>query len=162
MIYMKKELLKGLTLLIVLALSFNLIGCQKKTPVPTEPVPEEAVIYKNGNISGVLSQPSNPTTFAISESYKITYISNYHYFNRGALPGTISLKHQDGTVYGPWQTEGAPGQGNVQNAYWIVRPNQVIKAGTYTVIDSDPSTWSQNSGSKNQGFTEIKGYQAKE
>ena len=73
------------------------------------------------------------------------------------VAGTIALRHSDGTVYGPWQTEGALGQGGVKNAYWFVRPNADIKAGTYTVVDSDPSTWSHNSGSAGAGFTEIRG-----
>jgi hypothetical protein len=65
----------------------------------------------------------------------------YHY---GAQkpPGTISLQHDDGTVYGPWQAAGAVGQGGVKNAYWWVQPNVELKAGHYLVIDSDPATWS--------------------
>lgn len=47
------------------------------------------------------------------------------------------------------------GQGGVQNAYWAVLPNIEVPAGTYTVIDSDPSTWSYNSQSKGCGFTTI-------
>jgi choice-of-anchor C domain-containing protein len=43
----------------------------------------------------------------------------------------------------------------VPNANWIATPNVVIPAGTYTVIDSDPSTWSQNSGSGGQGFAAV-------
>jgi hypothetical protein len=81
---------------------------------------------------------------------------NYHYFNGGALPGTISLKHSDGTIYGPWQTWGLVGQGGVTNAYWAFYPLVKIKAGTYTVIDSDPSTWSHNSESNYSGFTWIR------
>jgi hypothetical protein len=38
-----------------------------------------------------------------------------------------------------------------------VRPNVEIKAGSYTVIDSDKATWSQNSGSSGAGFVEIRG-----
>jgi hypothetical protein len=87
----------------------------------------------------------------------VTFIYTYHYFNNGKLPGTIALRHSDGTVYGPWQSEGAIGQGGVRNAYWFVRPNVEIKAGSYTVVDSDKATWSQNSGSAGAGFVEIRG-----
>lgn len=120
--------------------------------------PAEVEIFNNNNISGVQSGPTSPTTFTIDSAYVITNVVDYHYFNNGILPGTISLKHSDGTVYGPWQTAGLLGQGGVQNAYWNVSPNVTIKAGTYTVIDSDSKTWSHNSGSDFKGFSIIKGY----
>ena len=82
---------------------------------------------------------------------------NYHYFNNGKLPGTIALRHDDGTMYGPWQAQGAAGYGNVPNGYWVVRPNIEIKPGRYTVIDSDKPTWSYNAQSKGSGFVEIRG-----
>ncbi|MEN6347804.1 MAG: hypothetical protein ABFD08_00190 [Syntrophomonas sp.] len=129
---------------------------QQAANLADNPAAEE-MLFTNNNIYGVKSNPTQPTVFTLSQPCKITFIWNYHYFNKGALPGTIALKHQDGTVYGPWQTEGKEGQGKVANAYWIAKPNIVIKAGTYTVIDSNPATWSHNEQSKNCGFTEIKG-----
>lgn len=112
-------------------------------------------IFDNWNIAAVQSGPTNPTVFTIDRDRTITYVNNYHYFNRGELPGTISFKHSDGTTYGPWKCVGTTGQGGVVNANWVCYPNIVIKAGTYTVIDSHPPTWSHNSGSKNCGFTRI-------
>jgi len=41
--------------------------------------------------------------------------------------------------------------------YWDVKPNINIGPGTYTVIDSDPSTWAQNSQSDYKGITVVKG-----
>lgn len=116
----------------------------------------DELIFNNGNIGGVQNSPSNPTEFTIDHERLITYINNYHYFNGGTLPGTISLKHSDGTVYGPWQTWGSVGQGGVSNAYWVFFPLVKIKAGAYTVIDSDPTTWSHNSESNYCGFTHIR------
>jgi len=117
----------------------------------------EPVIYTNGNIAGVQNNPTREATFTIDATHRVTFIYTYHYFNSGKLPGTIALRHSDGTVYGPWQSAGALGQGGVQNAYWFVRPNVEIKAGSYTVVDSDKATWSQNSGSSGAGFVEIRG-----
>jgi len=117
----------------------------------------EPVIYTNGNIAGVQNNPTRETTFTIDAAHRVTYINTYHYFNGGKLPGTIGLRHSDGTMYGPWQSEGALGQGGVQNAYWFVLPKVEIKAGSYTVVDSDRATWSQNSGSSGAGFVEIRG-----
>jgi len=119
---------------------------------------ELEVIFNNNNIYGVQSGPTNPTEFTINTDYVITKVVNYHYFNNGTLPGTIALKHSDGTIYGPWKAEGSIGQGNVDNAYWTVILNEEIKAGTYTIVDSDPSTWSTNADSDNRGFTIVEGY----
>lgn len=119
------------------------------------PINDE-VIFSNENIAGVENGPTNPTVFTIDKERLITYIHNYHYFNGGVLPGTISLKHSDGTIYGPWQTWGIVGQGGVLNAYWVFHPLVKIKAGTYTVIDSHPATWSHNYGSGYCGFTNIR------
>lgn len=73
-------------------------------------------------------------------------VITYHWNNAEGTtdPGTVSLVDAEGNEYGPWQAEGQPGQGNVPNAVWEVRPDIILPAGTYTVLDSDPSTWSQN------------------
>ena len=116
----------------------------------------EEKVFENGNIGGVSSGPTNPTLFTFNKNTFITRIENYHYFNGGKKPGTISLHNNStGKVYGPWQAYGLIGQGGVQNAYWDVLPNIEISAGTYTVIDSDPPTWSYNSQSNGCGFTTI-------
>jgi len=121
------------------------------------PSVSDPVLYSNGNIAGVQNNPTRETTFKIDAAHRVTFIYTYHYFNRGVKPGTIALRHSDGTIYGPWQAAGALGQGGVQNAYWFIRPNVEIKPGQYTVIDSDRSTWSHNAGSSGTGFVEIKG-----
>lgn len=123
--------------------------------VSEEAIEDEEIFY-NGNISGVQSGPTNPTEFSVDRERILTKVSNYHYFNGGVFPGTISLQHSDGTIYGPWQTYGSVGQGGVVNAVWNCYPLVKIKAGTYTVIDSDPPTWSHNSGSNYCGFTWIR------
>ncbi len=123
---------------------------------PTDP--DGDIIYENGNIWAVSNNPSNPTVFTIDKPVLVKYMYTYHYFNYGALPGSISLQHEDGTIYGPWDTYGTVGQGDVPNAYWNVKPNVTIKAGKHTVIDSDPSTWSHNSDSGFAGFVLIKGF----
>ncbi len=118
------------------------------------PVTEE--IFYNGNIYGVQSGPQNPTEFTFDEPWHIVYMENYHYFNNGELPGEIGLVHEDGTVYGPWKCVGRVGQGGVENAYWVCYPYVTLKAGKYTVTDSDPDTWSHNSQSNNCGMTRIR------
>lgn len=130
-------------------------------PSPTAPVQKGNVVFNNGNIGGVGNAPTRPTTFNIGQPHVITLIQNYHWNNsRGAAVGTIGLRDQGGRVYGPWPVAGTPGQGGVPNAYWTARPNVTLPQGTYTVIDSDPASWSQNSESQGAGFTRVEGYPA--
>ncbi len=118
------------------------------------------IIFENGNINMVYNRPTKETIFTINEPYVITEIITYHWNNaKGATPGTIALRSANKT-YGPWKATGKPGQGGVPNAYWVVYPNETIPAGTYTVIDSDPNTWSQNSESNGEGFVQVFGYPA--
>ncbi|MBK8055869.1 MAG: hypothetical protein IPK35_22015 [Saprospiraceae bacterium] len=144
-------------------------GTKPETKTTPSPVPEQGAdkgvnpadakteekVFDNGNIGGVSNGPTNPTQFTFTDATIITRIENYHYFNGGKKPGTIGLRNSSGKNYGPWQAYGLIGQGGVQNAYWAVLPNIEVQAGTYTVIDSDPSTWSYNSQSKGCGFTTI-------
>ena len=116
---------------------------------------KEEKIFENGNIYGVNNGPVSPTQFTLSKATFIIRVENYHYFNKGKLPGTITLVNSNGKQFGSWQATGTTGQGGVQNAYWVVRPNINLPAGTYTVIDSDPATWSTNTQSANKGFTIV-------
>ena len=121
----------------------------------------EVVLFNNGNIYGVSNGPAQPTTFTLRQAHIITSIQNYHWNNgRGATAGTISLRGADGTIYGPWNVITSPGQGGAPNAYWNCAPNVTLPAGVYTVIDSNPATWSYNGQSGGRGFTLIKGIPA--
>lgn len=118
---------------------------------------QAATIFNNYNTYAVSNGPSAPTAFSVSSAMNITKITTYHWNNgSGSTPGTISLRHSDNTVYGPWaasfSTQGAP-----NNTYWTVSPNASIKAGSYTVIDSNTSTWSHNSTSSYAGFVIVEG-----
>jgi tetratricopeptide (TPR) repeat protein len=129
------------------------------TPKTETPPAAETQFVNIGNIYGVGNAPTAPTEFTVATSYTVTLVQTYHWNNsRGAAPGTIALRKEDGTVFGPWQAVGKPGQGGVQNAYWEVYPNAVIPAGTYTIVDSNPATWAQNAQSGGRGFAVVKGY----
>ncbi len=136
------------------------------TPAPTTSttpcldfgIPGGTCIFSNGNIGGVSNNPTSSPTFTLTNTYQIISITNYHWNSaRGASPGTIGLKDSAGKTYGPWAVTTRPGQGGVSNAYWDALPDIVLGPGTYTVIDSDTSTWSHNSESKNQGMSIVKG-----
>lgn len=105
------------------------------------------------------NSPTAPTRFTIREPHQITYVFTYHWNDgRGTPAGTVALQSEDGSIFGPWRASGTPGQGGVPNANWEVRPNVVIPAGTYTIVDSDPSTWSQNAQSGGRGMAIVKGF----
>jgi len=130
---------------------------RKPAPAPAAPLKEE-VLFSNNNIHGVGNQPTAATTFTLKGHALVTYVMTYHWNGgRGQTPGTVALKHANGTVYGPWAAAGRAGQGGANNAYWECRPNVVLPAGTYTVIDSDPATWARNAQSAGRGMVEIKG-----
>lgn len=139
--------------MLVMILAVFSIGCSDGDKVALEP----GVLWTNNNIGGVDNEPSSPTVITLERDAMVASITNYHYFNNGVKPGTISLIGPDGTKYGPWQADGRTGQGEVENAYWDTFPNIELKAGNYQVIDSNPATWSQNDESENKGFTEVIG-----
>ena len=145
---------KLLSIIIISVLSVTLFaGCGDEEQV----VQASDILWTNNNIGGVQNGPENDTIVVLEDDCLVTTVTNYHYFNEGAKPGTITLVGEDGTKYGPWQATGREGQGGVKDAYWDTSPNIELKAGSYTVIDSDHETWSQNDESGNAGFTEVKG-----
>jgi uncharacterized membrane protein len=122
-------------------------------------IPSGGYIFDNWNICGVKNAPMKDTTFTIAGPYLITFIATYHWnYGKGALPTKgISLKDGSGKVYGPWPVTTSAGSGGAANVNWECHPGITLPAGTYTVIDPDPATWSQNDGSGNSGFVRVAG-----
>ena len=131
-------------------------GATATTPAATPPKPPAPKQVRTGNVGGVTNGPTAPTTFTFDGPVRLLWLQTYHWNGaRGATPGRIGLRHQDGTVFGPWPTRGLPGQGGVPNAYWRADPGVVLKPGTYTVTDSNPSTWATNAEAGNRGFADL-------
>ena len=126
--------------------------------VEDEPPAAEEEFFRVSSLGVAYNGAKSPTVFTLYEPWRVTEIGTYHW-NQGAgvWPGTIGLRAADGTMYGPWQASGQPGQGGVPNAYWLVNPNVVIPPGTYTVVDSSAATWSQNSETGGRGMAWGKG-----
>ena len=137
----------------------SLIVCGIAACAEGENAPAAKILLRVNNDERVHQDSKvKTTTFNVTVPTKITYVWTYHWNNSmGKEPGTIALKHEDGTVYGPWKTTGRKGQDNVPNANWDAEPDVVIKKGRYTVVDSDPSSWSHNEQSNNHGFVIVKG-----
>jgi hypothetical protein len=126
-------------------------------PTTTTSQAEATELFNNWNKAMVYNGPSGATYFYLSRLTTITRIITYHWNNgRGQTPGQISLMGQDGKGYGPWKATGTSGSG-AQNVNWVVNPNISLPAGLYLVNDSDPGTWSHNTGSFGCGFTNVSG-----
>ena len=116
-----------------------------------------SVIFDNTNKADVGDSGKSPA-FTITRPHLITNIWNYHWNDgRGATPGTISLTRNDGTAFGPWEVTTTSGQGGARNVNWECSPDVTIPPGTYSIIDSDPATWSQNDRTHGMGFSRVKG-----
>ena len=116
---------------------------------------ESVVVLDTGNTLGIRPGGTAPS-FTLDRPAKLESITTYHYIDGGGpAPGTIGLTADDGTAYGPWQAYGLEGQGGVANAFWRVDADVPLPVGTYTIVDSDPSTWSTNDTAEGVGFATV-------
>ncbi|HAU29913.1 MAG TPA: hypothetical protein DCW68_07405 [Rhodospirillaceae bacterium] len=114
-----------------------------------------AQIWSTSAVGGGGTSPS----FTITKAWTVTGLYSYHWNGcSGSTPGTVSIQHSNGTTYGPFQTTGVGTWGCSPNIYWQAETNVVIPAGTWTFIDSNPSTWSTNASLSYKGMCQIVGY----
>jgi hypothetical protein len=126
---------------------------------PQTPVTTSKIVFDTFNGGGVGNSPSMATSFTVKSPFMMTQIQTYHWNNgKGSSLGTIALRDQNGRLFGPWAASGTAGQGGVPNAFWTVKPGIELAPGTYTVVDSQPSTWSTNAASGKRGFVQVSGY----
>jgi|GEM_PF-2253010 len=114
----------------------------------------ESVIFYNGNDAGVSSGGKSPR-FSINRPAWITYLFTYHYGYRG-VPGNIRIVSETGAEIGNWQARGRSGSPQ-PSYYWEIKPEVVLRPGSYRVETSDPGSWSQNGKSGGNGMVQIKG-----
>ncbi len=120
---------------------------------------ELTTIFTNTNVATVHNGARRSTVFSLDREATIVSLRTYHWNKgRGARPGTVALRSSSGRLYGPWQTVGSSGQGGVRNAYWTASPQITLRPGTYTILDSDPSTWAQNRGTGGAGMAWVEGW----
>ncbi len=121
--------------------------------------PPETYLFNNSNPAGTLNGPGRPTVFSLDREAKITTLITYHWNDgRGARPGTIALRDQNGTIYGPFGASGSSGHGGAPNVNWTAKTNFTVPSGTYTIVDSDRGTWSNNTESGFAGIARVRGY----
>ncbi|MGC9515862.1 family 16 glycoside hydrolase, partial [Methanocrinis sp.] len=128
-----------------------------------DPAAEQELIFERNSIWAVDNGPTSPTSFVIDRGWTITEIRTYHW-NRGQgkNPGMIGLQDERGLVLGIWPASGQPGSGGVPDAYWSIRPNLTLPPGEYTILDSDPATWSQNAETAGEGIAWVYGLPSKD
>lgn len=115
-------------------------------------------LLNNTNSGGTLNHAPNPAFFELVAPAHVSELVTYHWNNgRGAMPGTISLRHQSGQIFGPFRAHGTSGAWGAPNVNWIADVNITIPPGGYIVLDSDPNTWSYNAQSGNRGFAIVRG-----
>ena len=108
------------------------------------------------SILAVQNGPSRPTRFKLTVPMRLDRITTYHWnHGKGATPGTIALKADDGTIFGPWPTTGSDGMGGVTNANWHAKPGVVLDPGSYQIIDSQPETWATNDELEGRGYFKV-------
>ena len=113
--------------------------------------------WANWNTGSVVNGPPEADTiFSISKPVAVTYLDSYHYYNGEGVswPGEITLVSDSGKKFGPFQMD------SIENNYviWhlvIQEGDLILPAGTYTVYDSDPNTWSSNAASDGAGLFGI-------
>lgn len=112
-------------------------------------------VLEVGNVYGIVAGGKAPS-FKLAKPATLVQLTTYHYVaGGGPAPGTIGLKASDGTIVGPFQAKGLDAQGGVKNGFWVADTKSHLEPGSYTVVDSGPSTWSTNSRAKGLGFTTV-------
>ncbi|OOP56848.1 MAG: hypothetical protein AYP45_06830 [Candidatus Brocadia carolinensis] len=105
-------------------------------------------IVNTYNILGVTCGNPGKTLVTIPQDAYITEISTYHWCDGGQPAGTHALYNTSSfLLYGPFP-------GTIDYRFWISYPNTFVPAGSYEVIDSEPSTWSHTDSG---GFVKIMG-----
>lgn len=120
--------------------------------------------WSNENSNSTINNPKSPTVVQFENDVGILSISTYHENNGKGVSnvGTIGLKDSKGKIFGPWPAAGETGAEGEPNAIWKIIPTEGadntplrLEKGTYTILDSDEATWSNNAQSKYQGFCTI-------
>lgn len=135
---------------------------------------QETILFKIESLADVSYNPPQITTFTLPTASYITRVWTYHYAATiGTKSPTVAFKDTtSGTIYGPWAQVGYSSYagtlgatrsdpGNIPGPpdnYWMAYPGATVPAGTYQVIDSDPTTWAYTADLGNRGVTWVYGY----
>jgi hypothetical protein len=124
----------------------------RTTPMPNgSPYPYYLLIEQDSG--PYKTSPTATLQFTIDRDVNISFIGNVHLARPKTTEG-ISLRRNDGTVFGPWPVK----VGESGHEFLLYsQPNVRIPPGTYTVIDPVPNTWAVTQDSKNKGVSVVHG-----
>lgn len=115
-------------------------------------------LFNNTNTAAVRNGGTINPQFSLNVPTRITQVVTYHWNSgRGARPGAIGLRNNNNGQVFRFAATGVAGYGGAPNVNWVATPNVNVPAGSYTVLDSDPGTWSSNPQSASQGFAIVRG-----
>jgi len=134
------------------------------TPAQTD-TGKESLILDIDTLGAVSNGAYGSVHLDLAEKTRIRTSQTYHW-NNGAgttSPGSIlivdmnTLESDGGYPMTEYEAYGLEGSGGAPNAYWVVEPNLVLEPGKYEIIDSEQSTWAQNSETGGVGVTKVWG-----
>jgi PKD repeat protein len=130
----------------------------------------QVTLLNNWNVFGVQNGGAPPSFSTGGQPYCVRQLISYHWNNGlGKTPGTIGLGVVQGLggagkTLGPFKATSTSGQGGAPNVNWTASipasGKPTVINGTYTCIDSDPASWSQNQQSGGRGFCQVYGVKA--
>jgi beta-lactam-binding protein with PASTA domain len=114
------------------------------------------VLFDNSNNAPVSVAPTAETVVVLAATTALSKLVTWHETPSAqeGLPRTLALRDASGVVFGAWPAVATP-DGNGES--WVAVREVCLPAGTYYVVDSDPSTWRQNSASDGAGFARLEG-----
>ncbi len=134
-------------------------GVRMPFTIEAPPEPYEILSIFNELLSFPAADgPPEPSIFTLDVSHIITRMETFH-FPPPPEVGSIGLRAEDGSEFGPWEATGKAGPGDMPDVFWEVTPELLLPPGTYQVIVSHPHTWSFNEESGNRGFVTVEGFE---
>lgn len=117
-------------------------------------------LFDDTNGRAVSNWGTTPTFTTKGVTYCLAQLVTYHWNGgKGATPGAIALTSPSGAVTGPFKATGSRGQAGARNVNWTANvatsSTPVVLNGAYSCVDSNPTTWSQDSGSGGRGFCRV-------
>ncbi len=89
-------------------------------------------------LNTISQMPTMPVIELTEDAILHELVFNTFNGGEGALPGDITILDEDSEVLAIYQAAGDT-LSDVPNGMWVIRPDLPMKAGSYTIIPSDPS-----------------------
>ena len=119
-------------------------------------------LFDNSNTGGVSNGATPPQFSTGGRAYCLSSLTTYHWNDgQGSAPGTIGLRSvarssANAVAIGPFPATGSSGQGGKADVNWTASvTTPLVIQGSYSCIDSDRATWSEDQASDGHGFCSV-------